>query len=84
MQAIIPNIVHSLDASHLINVINNVKNEAYILPIHDCFGTHPNYMSDLASIVRKEFIKLYSDHSFLNILYNKFIDDISAYGFNIA
>jgi DNA-directed RNA polymerase len=58
-------------------------NNIYILPVHDCFGTHPNDMDTLADIVRVEFINLYSNQSFLQTLYNKFLFDLKSYGFEI-
>ena len=41
-QAIIPNIIHSLDGSHLMNIINTGKLEykdMNIISVHDCFGS---------------------------------------------
>lgn len=81
VQALIPNIIHSLDACHLINVINNIN--GYIIPVHDCFGTHPNDMSYLGEIIRVEFIKLYTNPSFLQSLHDKILVDIKSYGFEI-
>jgi DNA-directed RNA polymerase len=62
VQAIIPNIIHSLDASHLINLINTAINKNFtpIISVHDCFGTHPNKMDELSFLVKKEFITLYT------------------------
>jgi DNA-directed RNA polymerase len=67
IQAIIPNIIHSLDASHLIKIINSVSRGLedarykvnylkYIIPVHDCFGTHPNQLGLLEEMVKREFI----------------------------
>ena len=43
--AIIPNVIHSLDASHLMQVVPPEKvfenNLNMVLTVHDCFGTHP-------------------------------------------
>jgi DNA-directed RNA polymerase, mitochondrial len=71
--AIIPNIIHSLDASHLINVINsaNSKNINSIITVHDCFGTHPNNLDSLSHLVKIEFIKLYTQTSFLEKFHNR-------------
>lgn len=77
VQAIIPNIIHSLDASHLIMVINKWNN--YILPIHDCFGTHPNDMVYLAELVRETFVSLYSSQNFLKKIDDKFRENLSDY-----
>ena len=77
VQAIIPNIIHSLDATHLTMVIN--KWNKYILPIHDCFGTHPNDMTYLAELVRETFVSLYSDKSFLKRIDDKFRANLNDY-----
>jgi DNA-directed RNA polymerase len=64
---IIPNIIHSLDASHLINVVNSSYNNKIkpIVTIHDCFGTHPNNLQNLSHLVKIEFINLYTQEKFL-------------------
>ena len=66
-QAIIPNIIHSLDASHLINLINraNLNGLTNVISIHDCFGIHPNKMNSLKQLVITEFINLYTEDDFL-------------------
>jgi DNA-directed RNA polymerase len=68
-QAILPNIIHSLDAAHLILILNEVlkpfNTTSPVISIHDCFGTLPNNMSGLESLVKKEFINLYSNSDFL-------------------
>ena len=83
--AIIPNIIHSLDASHLSNVIINAfENETYpILTIHDCFGTHPNLMDQLYNIVKIEFIKIYLTENFIDKFHTKNLDSISEHGYII-
>lgn len=77
-QSIIPNIIHSLDVSHLINVINhgNDNNINPIICIHDCFGTHPNNMENLAKIVISEFVLLYTHHNFLEKYNERVINSI--------
>lgn len=77
VQAIIPNIVHSFDASHLISIVNScIEKELYILPIHDCFGTHPNDMSTLGMLVRKKFIELYINKDFFETIYRSVISNL--------
>jgi DNA-directed RNA polymerase len=84
-QAIIPNIIHSLDANHLINLINscNEQNFGPIITIHDCFGTLPNKMADLEFNVKREFILLYSNTKFLETFHNRIIQNIKDNNFNI-
>ena len=77
--AIIPNIVHSLDASHSIKLINTAANTKFypIITIHDCFGTLPNKMGELDFMVRKEFILIYSNREFIKNFHNRFIQSIT-------
>lgn len=69
IQAILPNIVHSMDAAHLILIFNKISQPldsiSPVISIHDCFGTLPNNMIDLEALVKKEFINLYSNSEFL-------------------
>lgn len=85
-QSIVPNIIHSLDASHLINVINSgySKNIEPIISIHDCFGTHPNKMDNLAKLVRTEFILLYTKHNFLLKYNERVINSIKDNNYEIV
>lgn len=74
VNGIIPNVIHSLDASHLLKIIISAKekNINYVLPIHDCFGTHPNDVDKLFDLLKIEFVKLYANEKFLT----KFHKDI--------
>ena len=78
INAIIPNIVHSLDASHLLNVINSAESKGIVpvITVHDCFGTHPNRMAALQNEVKKEFILLYTHQDFLEVFHNRIIQSI--------
>ena len=84
-QAIIPNIIHSLDASHLHSIILDAKKNCNnnILSIHDCFGTHPNNMATLIEIVKCEFVELYSNQNFI-LEFHKFnLKQLEINGFEI-
>lgn len=83
--AIIPNIIHSLDANHLINLINSsgLQNFGPIITIHDCFGTHTNNMEELVFRVKKEFILLYSQDNFLETFHNRIIQSIKDNNYDI-
>lgn len=85
-QAIIPNIIHSLDASHLVNLIKAASNDNFrpIITVHDCFGTLPNLMGDLDYRVKKEFILLYSKFEFLNLFHQRFIQNLKDNQFEIV
>jgi DNA-directed RNA polymerase len=84
--AIIPNIIHSLDATHLINLINKSLDLGFspIITVHDCFGTHPNKMDELAFMVRKEFILLYSQDNFLETYHNRLIQSIKDNNYEVV
>ena len=77
-QAIIPNVIHSLDASHLINLVTtaNSINLKPIITIHDCFGTHPNKMDLVNNLVLKEFIELYTKGDFLSNFHKQILKSL--------
>ena len=85
-QAIIPNIIHSLDASHLMNIINSEDQSKMmlhgcstnypIISLHDCFGTLPNNMLALEQLVKKEFISLYTKEKFLEKFHSRFLQSL--------
>lgn len=56
---IVPNFVHSHDASHLCMTIAEASCD--ILPIHDSFATHPCDVPEMHSVLRTQFIKLYRE-----------------------
>jgi len=63
IQAILPNIVHSMDAAHLILNFNKISQPlnpiSPVISIHDCFGTLPNNMIDLEKLVKKNNLLIY-------------------------
>nr|QWO71400.1 RNA polymerase [Lyophyllum semitale] len=85
VQAIIPNIIHSLDASHLINLINTALDIKFtpIISIHDCFGTHPNNFKQLLYLVKTEFVLLYTKDNFLDSYHNRFLETLKDNQFNV-
>lgn len=59
--AIAPNVIHSLDATHLRMVARRLQELGLpMIFIHDSFATHCNHRSVLYKIIVEEFIKLYS------------------------
>ncbi len=58
--AISPNYIHSLDAELLRRVALKMKNKGIVNSdwIHDSFGCHPNHVSKMLKITKKEFLKL--------------------------
>lgn len=75
--AIVPNIIHSLDANHLIYIIDSFRSQnLFILTIHDCFIIHPNHSEILLIEVISNFIKVYANSSFINDFHKKLIEII--------
>ena len=62
MNAAAPNLVHALDASHLIRVVNAAAGEGItsIAVVHDSFGCLAPQARDLHRIIRTQFAELYS------------------------
>jgi DNA-directed RNA polymerase, mitochondrial len=86
VNSIIPNIIHSLDASHLINIINTGLQNVelpYVLTIHDCFGTHPNNIEQLKNLVILEFVKLYADENFLKKYHDRIKQNLNDNHFQV-
>lgn len=67
VNATIPNIIHSLDASHLYKVIDlmAIKNIHQFITIHDCFGSHPNNIEIMSKLVKISFIEMYSNPEYI-------------------
>jgi len=63
VSAISPNVIHSMDASHLLITVLNalqVKIRDFFL-IHDSFATTPHDTQKLYDTIRTSFIEIYSD-----------------------
>lgn len=64
--AISPNFVHALDASHLTLTAHKMKQgDLQIVGIHDSFGTHPCSVSTLHGYIRTAFVEMYSNRNIL-------------------
>ncbi|MDB4575364.1 hypothetical protein N9112_00210 [bacterium] len=66
-QGAAPNIIHSLDAAHLIGLC--CAAEFPVTTIHDSFGCLLADMPDLFRITREVFVELYSKDPFTNLLF---------------
>lgn len=65
--AVAPNVVHSLDASHLMATVTMCMNDtlsAYAM-VHDSFGTHACDVETLANRLREAFVWQYGQHDVL-------------------
>lgn len=64
--AIAPNFVHALDASHLtFTALAMQAAGKNFVGIHDSFGTHPCDVDDMHYILRKEFVRMYTEFDVL-------------------
>jgi DNA-directed RNA polymerase len=57
-----PNVVHSLDASHLLRTLAKSSGAGIdrVAIVHDAFGTTPAKVGALAQLLREEFVEMYS------------------------
>jgi DNA-directed RNA polymerase len=64
--AISPNFIHSLDASHLMLTVNECRAEGITSfgMVHDSYGTHAGNTDTMNRLLRKTFIEMYSDDVF--------------------
>ena len=54
-----PNVIHSLDASHLIAVVNAFSEDKTVSVVHDSFSTHCTDVDELQATLRQEFVNQY-------------------------
>lgn len=65
--AVAPNFVHSLDASHLDRVVIRAHSEGMQpVTIHDDFGVHAEDTERFHAIIREEFVSMYSGSTLLS------------------
>lgn len=65
---IIPNLIHSLDASNISILVNKLiedNKNINILTIHDCFATNARHTEDLMYRVKLAFLAIYGDNEYL-------------------
>jgi DNA-directed RNA polymerase len=75
--AIAPNFVHAMDASHLtLTALDMHKKGLHMVGIHDSFGTHPCDVDELHRSIREQFIHLYADKHILST----FLFDVGVHG----
>lgn len=76
VKGIAPNFIHSLDASHMIFVINEAKKQGIdsFSMIHDDFGTYPADTEKFHNIIKEQFYRLYND-------FNPLLDFYQSYPF---
>lgn len=77
--AISPNFVHSLDATHLVLSVEMAKENGidHFSIIHDSFGTHAANTDLLAACLREAFVDLYKDKDVLEDFRQQVIRQVS-------
>ena len=58
------NFIHSLDAAHLVAVVNRLAAAGVtsILTIHDSYGVHARHAALLDRVLREEFVRMYTEN----------------------
>ena len=74
-----PNLIHSLDAAHLMWTITAGLDAGIhsFAMIHDSFGTHAADIAELGWILREQFVRLYQDNM-LDSVYQQFLAQAPA------
>ena len=88
MTALMPNLIHSLDASSLAlltdkffnhsseNYFSQIKN---IYTIHDCFASTANNMKFIVCLLKLSYISIYTDKGYLKKFNKDIIDHIKLH-----
>jgi DNA-directed RNA polymerase len=85
INALMPNLVHSLDSSALFLLYDVFKNTDRIsgkvnfYSIHDCFGVSATEIYILINLLRSVYIQLYSDNRYIETFDNDSINFIINY-----
>ncbi len=84
IRAIMPNLVHSLDAACLSILINNYFNSynikiKNIYGVHDCFGVTANNVDFIINDLKTIYINIYSDNGYLVKFNNEIIHNIKLH-----
>lgn len=85
------NVVHSLDATHIIlfcaQWFNDQEIHRPISFVHDCYGTTLNYVGDMNILLRKAFIELYESKNekpiYLIQFHQRQIQNLKDAGFEV-
>ena len=76
-QSISPNIIHSLDAAHMIKTVNECAKVGVqsLAMVHDSYGTHAADVDALSEILREQFVDIYSK-PVLQDLFDQFVAQV--------
>lgn len=67
-KAVAPNYIHSLDASILHLGLKDFKHS--IVAIHDCYGTHANFVPELIQKIKHSMINIFKEDQLLKFKHN--------------
>lgn len=64
INGLMPNLIHSLDATHLNRTIRTITKKGILSfgTIHDCIQCLPNDLETVDQVLRDQFVKLYAPH----------------------
>lgn len=64
INAVAPNFIHSLDASHLTRVVLRLYNMGIrdMMMIHDSYGVHACHVDTMQKVIREEFVRLHEEN----------------------
>jgi DNA-directed RNA polymerase len=76
----VPNVVHALDATHLLRTVNACVAEGIkdIVTVHDCFGCLAPQAEQFNSIIRREFVRMYEEHDPLTEIRERALCSLNA------
>ena len=79
VNAISPNFVHSMDASHLMETALAAKAQgvSHFAMIHDSFGTCPGNAGTMFRVVRETMVATYSSRDVIREFYETFCDSLT-------
>jgi DNA-directed RNA polymerase, mitochondrial len=80
--AVSPNFVHALDASHLLLTVGACADEGItdIVTVHDSFGCHPSEGDRFNEIIRATMVRMYTEHDVLEEILARAREDLSPAG----
>lgn len=72
--SIAPNFVHSLDACHMLMIVNKCHSLGVtdLHLVHDDYGCHANFGGVLTEIAKEEFYRLYTEYTPIKDLWNRY------------
>nr|YP_010697841.1 hypothetical protein P1S03_mgp04 [Porodaedalea chrysoloma]WCF76802.1 hypothetical protein [Porodaedalea chrysoloma] len=79
LKALMPNLVHSLDAASLALLIDNYFKEdtnKNFFAVHDCFAVTCNNVGKIISLLKLSYLNIYSDSNYILKFDKEFLDSI--------